>query len=113
MSDEVELAIIGKVTDNARRALLETFNALRSKGVKKVNLRAFTQSAPLKCIEGLREALLVNMVTSVRLYEHDLSELHDVLKRLVKEGKEVLVISDEEPLRSQVLDLLDSLKSEE
>jgi len=69
------------------------------------------QRASLEYIEGLREFLLANMVTSIRLYEHDLSELRDVLERLVKGGKEVFAISGEEPLRSQVLDLLNSLKS--
>lgn len=110
MSDHVELIIIGGVTENVKKALLEDFNALRSKGVKKVNLRIFTQSAPLKYIEGLREVLLANMIASVRLYEHDLSEVGRVLEQMVRGGKEVVVISDEEPLRSQVQSMLNSLK---
>ena len=110
MSDHVELIIIGGVTENVKKALLEDFNALRSKGIKKVNLRIFTQSAPLKYIEGLREVLLANMITSVRLYEHDLSEVGRVLEQMVRGSKEVVVISDEEPLRSQVQSMLNSLK---
>jgi|GEM_PF-1361366 len=112
MSDHVELIIVGEVTDNVKKALFENFNALRSKGVKKVNLRIFTQSAPLKYIEELREVLLANMITSVRLYEHDLSEVSGVLEQMVRGGKEVVVISDEEPLRSQVQSMLNSLKGE-
>jgi hypothetical protein len=112
MSYEVELAIVGEVTDSIKKALLENLNALRSMGVRRVSLRIFTRSAPLKYLEGLREVLLANMVTSIRLYEHDLSGLRSVLERLVREGKEVIVVSGEEPLKSRILDLLSSLKSE-
>jgi hypothetical protein len=113
MNDEVELAIVGVVTDGVKRALLENLNALKSKGVKRISLRVFTRNAPLKYLEGLREVLLANMVTSIRVYEHDLGELHNTLKQLVKGGKEVIVTSGEEPLKSQVLGMLSNLKSEE
>jgi len=112
MNSEVELVIVGEVTDNVKKALFEKFNALRSRGVKRVNLRVFARSAPLRYLEGLRDVLLANMVTSVRLYEHDLSELGRVLGQLVREGKELVAISGEEPLRSQALSMLDNLRDE-
>lgn len=112
MNDEVELAIVGEVTDGVKRAVLENLNALRSKGVRRVSLRVFARNAPLRSLECLREVLFTNMVTSIRLYEHDLGELHDMLKQLVKGGKEIILISGEEPLRSQVLSVLSNLKHE-
>ncbi len=108
MGVEIELVIIGEVTDNVKRTLFESFNTIRSKGFRRVNLRVFVRSAPLRYLEVLRDVLLANMVTSVRLYEHDLNEVHSSLEQLVREGKEVVVISDEEPLRSQALSVIGS-----
>jgi hypothetical protein len=111
MNDEVELAIVGEASNSVKKALVNSLKDLRSNGVKRVSLRVFTRSTPLKCLEELREVLLANMVTSIRLYEHNLNELRNTLEQLTKVGKEVIVISGEEPLRSQVLDLLNYLKS--
>jgi len=113
MSGDVELVIIGEVTDSVKRALFEKFNALRSKGVKRVNLRVFARSTPLRYLEGLRDFLLANMVTSVRLYEHDLSEVRRILEELVRGGKEVVVFSDEGSLNFQASSTSDDLKGEE
>ncbi|MEM4653092.1 MAG: hypothetical protein QW535_03200 [Candidatus Nezhaarchaeales archaeon] len=95
MIDEIELIVVGRVTDNVRNLLFENFNNIRSKGLGRVNLRLFTEESLSKYLEGIRDLLLSNMVISIRLYEHGSHELSNVLDQLAKQGKEIIVLSDE------------------
>lgn len=111
MTDEVELVVVGRITDNVKKLLFENFNSVRSKGFRRVNLRFFTEELPLRYLEGVRDLLLSNMVVSIKLYEYELNELPNALDQLVKQGKEIVLISDEEALITQATNLLKSLLS--
>lgn len=111
MINEVELVIVGKVTDSVKKSLFETFNNIRSKGFKRINLRFFTEELPLRYLEVVRDLLLSNIVLSINLYEHELKELPNMLGQLIKQGKNIVLVSSEEALTPQVADLLKSLMS--
>lgn len=109
MINEVELVIVGRVTDGVRKTLFENFNNIRSKGFKRVNLRFFTEEPPLKCLEEVRDLLLSNIVLSINLYEHELKELRNVLGQLIRQGKNIVLVGDKELLPPHVADSLESL----
>lgn len=108
MTDEIELVVVGRVTDNVRNLLFENFNSIRSKGFRRVNIRFFTDELPLRYFEGVRDLLLSNMVVSIKLYEHELHELPNVLSQLIRQGKKIVLVSDE-ALTPQTKDLLKNL----
>lgn len=113
MTKEVELIVVGKVTDDVKRLLFENFNVIRSKGCKRMNLRFFTEDLPLRYLEEVRDLLLSNIVLSINLYEHELKDLSMVLDQLIKQGKNVVLVSDREGLSPQVAELLSSLRKTE
>lgn len=106
MTSEIELVVIGKVTDDVKRSLFENFNNIRSKGFKRVNFRFFTEELPLRYLEEVRDLLLSNVILSINLYEHELKSLSDVLNQLIKQGKNIVLVGDRETLPHQVADLL-------
>lgn len=111
MTNEIELIVVGKVTDDAKKSLLEIFNSIRSRGFRRINLRFFTEGPPLRYLEDMRSLLLSNMVISINLYEHELKELPDMLNQLIKQGKNMILVTDEKSLPPQAVDLLKSLMS--
>ncbi|MEM0217716.1 MAG: hypothetical protein QXD66_01370 [Candidatus Nezhaarchaeales archaeon] len=112
MADEIEFVVVGRVTDNVKNLLFENFNNIKSKGFRRVNLRFFTDEAPLRCLEEVRDLLLSNMVVSIKLYEHGLHKLSNVLNQLAKQGKKIVILSDE-ALTPKIKDLLKDLVDKE
>lgn len=110
MMNDVELIVIGDVTDDIKKVILDNMKNLISRGVRMVNLRFFTEKVPIRYLEDIREILLENIVVSIRIYEHRLNELNDEIYRLAKNRKEIIVISGEESLLSRVTYLLNNLK---
>ncbi|MEM4576008.1 MAG: hypothetical protein QW701_00950 [Candidatus Nezhaarchaeales archaeon] len=106
MMDDVELIVIGDVTDSIKKLLLDNVKNLISRGVRMINLRFFTEKVPVRYLEDVRDVLLENIVVSIRIYEHKLNELNDEIHRLAKSCKEVIVISSEEQALSRVTCLL-------
>ncbi|MEM0217655.1 MAG: hypothetical protein QXM73_02740 [Candidatus Nezhaarchaeales archaeon] len=109
MTDEVELIVVGRVTGNVKNSLFENLNDIKSKGFRRVNLRFFTEEAPLRYLEEVRDLLLSNMVASIKLYEHELHELSNVLNQLARQGKKIVILSDE-TLTPKIKDLLKDLE---
>lgn len=110
MTNEIELIVVGRLTDDVKRALYENFNNIRSKGFKRVNFRFFTGDIPLRYLEEVRDLLLSNMILSINLYEYELKSLSDVLNQLIKQGKNVILVGDTKAVPHQVADLLKDLK---
>ena len=110
-ASEAELLIIGEITSQVKKLFIEQLRALRSKGFSKVNLHVFTSEGPLKYLEELREPLLDNMITSIKLYEHNLGELRNWLERLTENHKDIIIIADEERLKSDVVSIINNFKN--
>jgi len=109
--NEAKLLIIGEITSHVKKLFIEQLKTLRSRGFNKISLHIFSSEIPLKYLEELREPLLDNMITSIRLYEHNLNELTNWLKQSLDVHEDVIVIADEERLDHGVIDMINKLKT--
>ena len=108
-TNEAEVLIIGKVTSEVRKAIIEQMRILRSKGVSKIYIHVFEQKASLSYLEELREPLLNNIVISIRLYQHDVNEVANMLKHQSREAPKI-IIADRRSLSDNTLSLLNEAK---
>ena len=107
--NEAEVLIIGKVTSEVRKAITEQMRILRSKGVNKIYIHVFEPKNSLSYLEELRDPLLDNMVVSIRLYQHDVNEVENMLKHQSEETPRI-IIADRRSLSDNILPLLNEAK---
>ncbi len=107
--NEAEVLIIGKVTSEVRKAITEQMRILRSKGINKIYIHVFEQKTNLSYLEELREPLLDNIVVSIRLYQHDVNEVANMLKHQSGDAPRI-IIADRRSLSDNTLSLINEAK---